>query len=49
MKDEELELTEELIDSIIENKLWKDKESLLEMAAEGAKWNVNRKCIVFTL
>jgi hypothetical protein len=49
MKDEELELTEELIDFIIDHLLWGDKESLLEMAKEGAKWNVNRKCIVFTL
>lgn len=42
----EVELTDELIKKIIEEKKWGDEKSLREMAEMGAKWNVKRNSII---
>lgn len=46
----EIELTDELIKKLIEEKKWsKDaEETLREMAKMGAKWNVKRNSLVLT-
>jgi hypothetical protein len=44
----EVELTDELIKKIVEQKKWGSEESLREMAKIGAKWNLKRNSIVLT-
>lgn len=46
---DEVELTSELIEKLVSEKKWSDVESLKEMADMGAKWNLIRNTIVFTL
>lgn len=43
---DELELTNELIEKLINEKKWGDVESLKEMRKMGAKWNTKNNSIV---
>ena len=43
----EVELTDELIEQIVKDKKWGDVKSLKEMKTLGAKWNVKRGSVVF--
>ena len=43
----EVELTNELIEQLVKNKKWGDVESLKEMKDMGAKWNTKTNSIVF--
>jgi hypothetical protein len=47
LKGQELELTEELMKEIVEQKKWSTIESLRELKKIGAKWNVERSTLVF--
>ena len=44
---DEVELTDELIINLVKEKKWGDVESLKEMKAIGAKWNIKRDSVVF--
>lgn len=45
----EVELTDELIKEIVNNKRWGCEESLIEMRNMGAKWNIkNNSIVLFT-
>ena len=46
---DEIELTDELIDIIIKEKKWGDKESLIELREQGAKWNIKRNSLVMDI
>lgn len=45
----EVELTDQLISSLVKGGLWGDEKSLKEMREIGAKWNTKRKSVVFPL
>lgn len=45
----EVELTDEVIDHIIEKNLWEDKESLINLRDCGAKWNTKRNSIIMDM
>lgn len=45
---DEVELTDELIETLVRENEWRDAESLKKLRDEGAKWNKKRKSIVFT-
>lgn len=45
---DEVELTDELIETLVREKKWGDIESLKQLRDEGAKWNKKRNSIVFT-
>lgn len=45
----EVELTDEVIDHIIEKNLWEDKESLINLRDYGAKWNTKRNSIIMDM
>jgi len=47
LKGQELELTEELMKEIVEQKKWSTIESLRQLKEMGAKWNVERNSLVF--
>ena len=44
----EVELTDELIKKLVDEKKWGSVESLKAMAKMGAKWNIRRNSIVLT-
>jgi hypothetical protein len=46
---DEIELTDELIDIIVKEKKWGDKQSLIELRQQGAKWNIKRNSLVVHL
>jgi hypothetical protein len=43
---DEVEITEELITKLIEEKKWKDENSLRHFAKMGAKWNLKRNSVI---
>ena len=43
---DEIEITEELIQKLIEEKKWKDPNSLRHFAKMGAKWNIERNSVI---
>ena len=43
----EVDLTDELIEQIVNDNKWGDVESLKELADMGAKWNIVRNSVVF--
>ena len=43
---DEIELTNELIKKLVEEKKWGDIESLKQFALMGARWNVKRNSII---
>lgn len=43
---DEVEITEELIKQLIQEKKWKDEKSLRHFADMGAKWNVKRNSVI---
>ena len=43
---DEVELTDDLIIKLVEDKKWKDVDSLKQLALMGARWNVKRNSIV---
>jgi hypothetical protein len=43
----EIELTDELIKQLVDEKKWGDEKSLKKMAEMGAKWNIERNSLVF--
>jgi len=46
---DEIELTDELIDIIIKEKKWGDKEFLIELREQGAKWNIKTNSLVMDI
>jgi hypothetical protein len=46
---DEIELTDELIDIIVKEKKWGDKQSLIELRQQGAKWNIKRNSLVMDI
>jgi hypothetical protein len=46
-EENEVELTDELIEQLVKDKKWYDVESLKEMRDEGAKWNIVRNSVVY--
>jgi len=42
----EVELTDELIKQLVDEKKWGDEKSLKKMAEMGAKWNIKRNSLV---
>jgi len=44
----EVELTDDLIEKLVNEKKWRDKESLIEMRKMGAKWNLKRNSVIYT-
>ena len=44
----EVPLTDELIQKLVSEKKWADVESLKSLAKSGAKWNTVRKSVVFS-
>ncbi len=47
LKGQKVELTEELMKEIVEQKKWSTIEALRQLKEMGAKWNVDRNSIVF--
>jgi hypothetical protein len=45
---DEVELTDELIKKLVDEKKWPDEENLKKMAKLGYKWNTKRNSIVLT-
>jgi len=45
---DEVELTDELIEKIVREKKWGDAESLKKLRESGAKWNTKRNSIIIT-
>lgn len=43
----QVELTDDLIEKLVNEKKWRDKESLIEMREMGAKWNLQRNSLIF--
>jgi hypothetical protein len=46
---DEVELTDELIKKLVEEKKWGDEDSLKDLRTKGAKWNIKRDSIVINL
>lgn len=44
----EVALTDELIEKLVQEKKWGDAESLKRLAKSGAKWNTVRNSVVFS-
>lgn len=44
---DEVELTDELIESLVKEKKWVDAKSLKGMRGMGGRWNVKRNSVVF--
>jgi hypothetical protein len=45
----EVELTDELIEQLVKDKKWGDVKSLKEMRDIGAKWNLVRDSVVISI
>jgi len=43
----QVELTDDLIEKLVNEKKWRDKESLIEMREMGAKWSLKRNTLIF--
>jgi len=43
----QVELTDDLIEKLVNEKKWPDKESLIEMREMGAKWSLSRNSVIF--
>ena len=46
---DEVELTDELIKKLVEEKKWGDEKSLKDFAKQGAKWNIKRDSLVMNI
>lgn len=45
----QVELTDDLIEKLVNEKKWRDKESLIEMREMGAKWSLKRNTLIFPI
>ena len=43
----EVELTDELIEKLVKEGKWSDVKSLKELREKGAKWNIVRNSLIF--
>jgi len=46
---DEVEITDELIKKLVEEKKWGDPKILKEFAEKGAKWNIKRNSLVMNI
>lgn len=46
---DEVELTDELIKKLVEEKKWVDEKTLKDFAKQGAKWNIKRESLVINI
>jgi hypothetical protein len=46
---DEVEITDELIKKLVEEKKWGDPKILKEFAEKGAKWNIKRNSLIMNI
>jgi hypothetical protein len=46
---DEIEITDELIKKLVEEKKWGDPKILKEFAEKGAKWNIKRNSLIMNI